>query len=58
MTTTDIKDQIRELYDVEISAETVSNITSRIMPLVSEWQNRPLEKNVFICIYGCNSLQS
>ena len=42
MTTTDIKDQIRELYDVEISAETVSNITSRIMPLVSEWQNRPL----------------
>ena len=44
MTTTDIKDQIRELYDVEISAETVSNITSRIMPLVSEWQNRPLEK--------------
>lgn len=44
MTTTDIKDQIRELYDVEISAETVSNITSRIMPLVSEWQNRPPEK--------------
>ena len=44
MTTTDIKDQLRELYDVEISAETVSNITSRIMPLVSEWQNRPLEK--------------
>lgn len=44
MTTTDIKDQIRELYDVEISAETVSNITSRIMPLVLEWQNRPLEK--------------
>lgn len=44
MTTTDIKDQIRELYDIEISAETVSNITSRIMPLVSEWQNRPLEK--------------
>lgn len=44
MTTTDIKEQIRELYDVEISAETVSNITSRIMPLVSEWQNRPLEK--------------
>ncbi|WP_308698874.1 transposase, partial [uncultured Thomasclavelia sp.] len=44
MTTTDIKEQIRELYDIEISAETVSNITSRIMPLVSEWQNRPLEK--------------
>ena len=44
MTTTDIKEQIKELYDVDISAETVSNITSRIIPLVSEWQNRPLEK--------------
>lgn len=44
MTTTDIKEQIKELYDVEISADTVSNITNRIMPLVTEWQNRPLEK--------------
>lgn len=44
MTTTDIKEQIKELYDVDISADTVSNITNRIMPLVTEWQNRPLEK--------------
>jgi transposase-like protein len=44
MTTRDISEQIKELYDVEISAEMVSNITNRIMPLVTEWQNRPLEK--------------
>ena len=44
MTTRDIAEQIKNLYDVEISAEMVSNITNRIMPLVSEWQNRPLEK--------------
>lgn len=44
MTTNDIKEQIKQLYDVEISAETVSNITNRIMPIVTEWQNRPLEK--------------
>lgn len=44
MTTRDISEQIKELYDVEISAEIVSNITNRILPLVSEWQNRPLEK--------------
>jgi transposase-like protein len=43
MTTRDISEQIKELYGVEISAETVSNITNRILPLVSEWQNRPLE---------------
>lgn len=44
MTTRDISEQIKELYDFDISAETVSNITNRILPLVSEWQNRPLEK--------------
>ena len=44
MTTRDISEQIKELYGVDISAETVSNITNRILPLVSEWQNRPLEK--------------
>lgn len=43
MTTRDITEQIKSLYDVEISAETVSNITNRILPLVTEWQNRPLE---------------
>lgn len=43
MTTRDIVDQIKNLYDVEISAEMVSNITNRILPLVTEWQNRPLE---------------
>jgi transposase-like protein len=44
MTTRDITEQVKNLYDVEISAEMVSNITNRIMPVVSEWQNRPLEK--------------
>lgn len=44
MTTRDISEQIKNLYDVEISADMVSNITNRILPLVSEWQNRPLDK--------------
>ncbi|MBU3145637.1 IS256 family transposase [Clostridium sp. CF012] len=44
MTTRDITEQVKNLYDVEISAEMVSNITNRIMPAVTEWQNRPLEK--------------
>ena len=50
MTTRDISEQIKELYGVEISAETVSNITNRILPLVSEWQNRPLE-NTYAFIF-------
>ena len=44
MTTRDISEQIKKLYDVEISAEMVSNIINKIIPLVTEWQNRPLEK--------------
>ena len=43
MTTRDISEQIQNLYDVELSADTVSNITNRVLPLVNEWQNRPLE---------------
>ncbi len=37
LSTRDIHDQIKELYDVEISAEMVSKITNRVLPLVSEW---------------------
>ena len=43
MTTRDIAAQVKELYDVEISNEFVSNVTNRIMPVVSDWQSRPLE---------------
>jgi len=44
MTTRDISEQVKNLYDVEISADMVSNITNRIIPVVTEWQNRPLDK--------------
>ena len=43
MTTRDVADQIRELYDVEISAEFVSKVTDRMLPEMHEWQNRPLD---------------
>lgn len=51
MTTRDISEQIKALYGVDVSAETVSNITNRILPLVSEWQNRPLEKAYSFFLY-------
>lgn len=43
MPTRDIRDQIKGLYDVEISEGLVSKISKRILPEVTEWQNRPLE---------------
>jgi putative transposase len=32
------------MYDTDISAATLSAITDRIIPLVKEWQSRPLEE--------------
>lgn len=43
MSTRDIHDQIKEIYGVELSAEMVSNITDRIIPMIQEWQKRPLD---------------
>ena len=53
MTTRDITEQVKNLYDIEISAEMVSNITNRIIPLVTEWQNRPLEKIYSFVFMDC-----
>lgn len=39
----DISSHIRDMYDVEISHSTLSEITDRIIPQVKAWQNRPLE---------------
>ena len=43
MSQRDIAEQVKELYDVEISPELVTKITEKIMPEVTAWQNRPLE---------------
>lgn len=43
MTTNDIESHMRELYDIEISNSTINRITDKILPIVKEWQERPLE---------------
>lgn len=45
MSNRDIRDQIKGLYNVEISEGLVSKISERILPEVTEWQNRPLEES-------------
>lgn len=50
MTTRDIQDHIVEIYNYEISAETVSNITEKVLEKVKEWQNRALEE-IYTIIY-------
>ena len=43
MSLRDIAAHIKDTYDTDISATTLSAITDKVIPLVKEWQNRPLE---------------
>ena len=43
MSQRDIAEQIKNLYDVEISDGLVSKIVEKITPEINAWQNRPLE---------------
>lgn len=44
MSVRDIEDQLRDIYGTEVSPALISNITDKILPQVTEWQNRPLEE--------------
>lgn len=44
MTAGDIESHMKEIYDIDISDNTASRITDKILPIVREWQERPLEK--------------
>ena len=43
MTTNDISAHIDDIYGFEVSDSLVSRITDKILPVVKEWQQRPLE---------------
>jgi transposase-like protein len=43
MSLRDISKHIEDMYDTPISANTLSEITDRIIPSVIKWQSRPLE---------------
>ncbi len=60
MTTRDIQRHLQQVYGVEVSPETISNITESVMADVREWQNRPLEKSypiLFLDALRVNSRQ-
>lgn len=60
MSTRDIQRHLQQVYGVEVSPETISNITESVMQDVREWQNRPLEKSypiLFLDALRINSRQ-
>jgi len=48
MSTTDIEEQIREIYDFSISSSAISRITDKITSDIIAWKNRPLEATYLI----------
>ena len=43
MSTADIEAHIRDIYGLSVSDSTISRVTDKILPIVREWQQRPLE---------------
>ena len=42
MSTRDIERHVESLYGIDTSPELISRITDRIIPMINEWQSRPL----------------
>jgi transposase-like protein len=50
VSTRDITKHIKELYQMDISAATLSAITDKVIPAMNEWRTRPLE-SVYAFVY-------
>lgn len=48
MTTRDIEEQVREMYGIDVSEGTISNVTNRLIDNIKQWQVRPLESVYFV----------
>jgi transposase-like protein len=44
MTTREIEDHLKEMYDIEVSPTFISRATEALEGEITEWQNRPLER--------------
>jgi len=49
----DVADTIEGIYGFEISHDTISNITDRMVETAEEWQNRPLKKFYTFLFVDC-----
>lgn len=53
MSLADIKLQLKELYEAEVSESPISKVTDGIIDEVRAWQNRPLELVYPIVFFDC-----
>lgn len=53
MSQRDIADTVEDIYGFEISHDTISAITDRVIETADEWQNRPLKKLYTFLFVDC-----
>ena len=50
MTVRDIQSHLEDIYGADISPQTISNMTDRVLPVLEEWRNRMLEE-IYAVVY-------
>jgi transposase-like protein len=53
MSTRDIVDAFKEMYDADVSAALISKVTDRVLDAVTEWQSRPVDAVYPIVYLDC-----
>lgn len=48
MSTSDIEEELRDIYKINLSSSSISIITNKVTQSALEWQNRPLERQYLI----------
>ena len=48
MSVSDIEDELRTIYEINLSGSSVSIITNKVTQAAQDWQNRPLERQYLI----------
>ena len=44
LSTRDIEKHMQDIYGIDVSPTMVSKITDKILPMIAEWQSRPLDR--------------
>ena len=53
MSTREISETIKELYDVDVSVTLISNVTGRVINEVIQWQKHPLDAVYPVVFMDC-----
>lgn len=57
MSVSDIEEEMREIYEIDLSTSAISIITNKVNQAAQEWQNRPLDPGLSHRLDGRYCLQ-